>query len=217
MSLKDAKTNFVVQVATNLFMQKSINEVTMKDIAVEAGIGEATIYRYFENKENIVLGCILSLQKQVNKNYFKLDNGSTGFEKIEIFYNSYLDVFKKNPDYFYFLREFDTFMYAQNQEILRGYEKEVDQYHIEYLNAYELGLKDGSIKKQDNIETFYYSTTHSLLELCKKLSINKALLTQDKKIEKVEEIQCLINLILKSLKTCESNASKNLRKGSMSD
>ena len=51
MSLKEAKFNFVVEVATNLFMQKSINDVTIKDIAEKAGVGEATIYRYFSKKE----------------------------------------------------------------------------------------------------------------------------------------------------------------------
>ncbi len=47
MSLKDLKIKFVVDVATNLFLQDSINTVTIKDIAVAADIGEATIYRYF--------------------------------------------------------------------------------------------------------------------------------------------------------------------------
>ena len=209
MSLKDVKINFVVDIATHLFMQKSINEVTIKDIAVEAGVGEATIYRYFANKENIVLACVMMLQKDVNEHYFKLDKGNSGYEKIEIFFNSYLDVFKSNPDYFYFIREFDAFMYNQNPEILKSYEKGIDKYRHDFIEAYELGLSDGSIAKKENIDVFYYSTTHSVLELCKKLSIHQALLEQDKATQKVAEIECLIKIILKSLKPCESNASKN--------
>ena len=208
MSLKEAKINFVVEVTTNLFMQRSINDVTIKDIAVEAGVGEATIYRYFANKENIVLACVMMLQEDVGKHYFKLDEGKSGYEKLEIFYNSYLDVFKTNPDYFYFIREFDAFMYTQNPQILKSYEKGIDKYRSDFISAYELGIQDGSIAPIENIEVFYFSTTHSILELCKKLSINKALLTQDKTLKKVAEIECLINLILKSLKPCESNASK---------
>ena len=209
MGLKEAKMNFVVEKATSLFMQKSISEVTIRDIAIEAGVGEATIYRYFENKENIVLACVMHLQKEINENYFKLDEGKTGFDKIEIFYLSYLDVFKTNPDYFYFVKEFDAYMYTQNSSILKNYEKGIDQYHSNFINAYELGLKDKSIEPVKNIDVFYYSTTHSLMELCKKLSIKKALLTQDKKIKKIAEIQCLIKIVLNSLKSCESNASKN--------
>ena len=201
MTLRDAKIKFIVETATTLFMQKSINEVTIKDIATQAGIGEATFYRYFSSKENIVLACAIALQENVSTKYFRLDEGKTGFEKLEIFYNSYLDVFKDNPDYFYFIREFDAFMYTQNPSILKSYEKGIDKYRSDFIEAYELGVKDGSLKPMENLVDFYYSTTHSLMELCKKLSINKALLTQDKTLKKTAEIQCLIKIILNYLET----------------
>lgn len=200
MSLKEAKYNFIVEVATNLFMQKSIGEVTIKDIADKADVGEATIYRYFSKKESIVLACVMMLQNNVSSRYFNLLLGKTGYEKIEIFYNSYLDIFKDSPEYFYFIKEFDAYMYTQHPSSLKTYEKEIDKYHQDFIEAYELGIQDGSIEPVKNVDVFYFSTTHSLMELCKKLSINKALLTQDKTIKKVAEIQCLIKIILKSLK-----------------
>ena len=50
MSLKDVKMNFLVDIATDLFICRSIQDVTIKDIAVSAQVGEATIYRYFGKK-----------------------------------------------------------------------------------------------------------------------------------------------------------------------
>ena len=88
MSLKEAKFKFVVEVAANLFMQRSINDVTIRDIAEKAGVGEATIYRYFAKKESIILACVMLLQSRVSESYFNLKEGKTGYEKIEIFYNS---------------------------------------------------------------------------------------------------------------------------------
>ena len=202
MSLKEAKFNFVVEVATNLFMQNSINDVTIKDIAQKAGVREATIYRYFAKKESIVIACVMMLQNNVSQNYFNLPAGKTGYEKMEIFYNSYLDIFKDSPDYFYFIKEFDAYIYTQHPMSLKTYEKEIDKYHQEFLENYGQGIQDGSIEPVRNVDVFYFSTTHSLMELCKKLSMNKALLTQDKTIKKVAEIQCLIKIILKSLKNC---------------
>ncbi len=200
MSLREAKFNFIVEVATSLFMQNSINDVTIKDIALKAGVGEATIYRYFVKKESIIITCVMMLQNRISQNYFNLQEGKTGYEKLEIFYNSYLNIFKDSPDYFYFIKEFDAYMYTQHPSSLKTYEKEIDKYHQDFIEAYELGIKDGSIDQVKNADVFYFSTTHSLLELCKKLSINKALLNQDKTIKKVAEIQCLIKIILKSLK-----------------
>ena len=200
MSLKEAKIKFVVDVATNLFLSDSINTVTIKDIAVAADIGEATIYRYFSNKENIIMACINNLMETVARDYFKLSQGKTGFEKLAIFYESFLDVFKDNPDFFFFLKEFDAYIYATRVRNLKAYERDISQYKIYYINAYDLGLQDGSVKEIKNIDVFYYSTTHSILELCKKLSLKRALLTQDKSIKKAAEIQCLIKLILQGLK-----------------
>ena len=72
MSLKETKINFIVDIATDLFMCRSVNEVTIRDIAISAQVGEATIYRYFKKKENIVVACVLKLQNDINQKYFKL-------------------------------------------------------------------------------------------------------------------------------------------------
>lgn len=200
MSFKDLKANYIVDAAASLFLKNSISEVTMKDIADEAGVGEATIYRYFSKKQNIVLAVSLKLKEKVFKGYFNLSKGKTGFEKVEIFYNSYLHIFKENPAYFYFIKEFDSFMSLESDVSLGEYEKEIDSFKSEYLKAYQEGLSDGSIKQIENINVFYFSTTHALLELCKKMAVSKELLNQDKNSKKAAEIEYLIKIILDSLR-----------------
>ena len=199
MSLKDAKINFLVDTATDLFMARSVNEVTIKDIASAAQVGEATLYRYFSNKQNIVIHAALKMQVLVNKDYFKLEKGKTGYEKLAIFYESYLQIFAKHPNYYKFLSEFDAYMANDHSDDINRYENAINAYKNHYIDAYYLGLKDGSIKEQEDIEMLYFATTHALLELCKKLS-NKAVLNQDLRIEKTSEIQCLINIVLNKIR-----------------
>ena len=43
MKFKDAKKNFLIETAIKLFLSESIDKVTIKDIASEAGVGEMTI------------------------------------------------------------------------------------------------------------------------------------------------------------------------------
>ena len=199
MSLKDVKQNFLVDIATDLFIARSIQEVTIKDIAISAQVGEATIYRYFGKKQTLVVKAAMKLQEEVNAESFKLEEGKNGFEKIKIFYLSYLQIFDSHPEFFKFINDFDVFMAGEEGDDMDSYETVVGQYKTGFMNAYEEGLKDGSIKKQNNIEMFYYSTTHALLELCKKLSIKKAVLNQDNVIEKRAQIQCLVDIILSAL------------------
>ena len=199
MSLKDAKVNFLVDMATDLFMTRSISEVTIKDIAVSAQVGEATIYRYFGSKQNIVVQSAMKIQGIVSTDFFNLKKGNNGYEKLKVFYNSYYEIFIKHPNFYKFLNEFDAYVSIEDSNITNPYENAIDAYKKFFMEAYELGLKDGSVKKQDNIEMFYFSTTHALLELAKKLVFKKAVLNQDTRIEKTSELQCLIDVILASL------------------
>ena len=198
--MKDFKLDFILKTATDLFVTRGISEVTIKDIADKAEIGEATVYRYFGTKTNIVLACALALGKQTYEEFFDLSKGKTGYDKLEIFYNSYLNVFKKSPSHFYFIKEFDAYMCSRGETSLNEYEKNLDLFKQDFMEAYKLGLSDGSVKEIKQIEVFYFSTTHALLELCKKLSMKKGVLEQDKTLKKVSEIKCLINIILSSLK-----------------
>ena len=199
MSLKDAKVNFLVDIATDLFMCRSIQEVTIRDIAISAQVGEATIYRYFGKKQELVVQAAMKLQGIVSKDYFKLDEKLNGFQKLEAFYLSYLNIFDNHRDFYKFLSEFDSYMSVENKDVLNPYENAIDQYKSAFMNAYKQGLKDGSVKEQKDIELFYFSTTHSILELCKKLAL-KAVLNQDLAIEKLGEVKCLINIVLNTLK-----------------
>ena len=199
MSLKDVKINFLVDIATDLFMVRSISEVTIKDIAITAQVGEATIYRYFGSKQNLVMQAAMKLQTIVSEGFFRLEKGKNGYEKLALFYESYYDIYKKHPNFYKFLNEFDAYIAVEQSEDMNPYESAIDQYKNFYMEAYQLGLKDGSIKKQKDIEMFYFSTTHALLELCKKLAYKKAVLNQDKTIEKDSEIKCLIDIILGSI------------------
>ncbi len=200
MGFLDLKKTYIVDVATSLFLSSGIDNVTVKDIADAANVGEMTIYRYFGKKQAIVAGAVLSLQDIVASDYFDLAKAKTGFEKLEMFYSSYLEIFKHKPEYFRFIREFDLMMMGEDEATLKQYEKGVDAFKVAYLDAYNLGLKDGSVKEIENIELFYFATTHALIELCKKLSYKKGVLAQDKHIKKSDEIKCLIETILNSLK-----------------
>ena len=201
MTLKDVKVNFLIDIATDLFMQRSIQDVTIKDIAMAAQVGEATIYRYFGKKQAIVAQSAMKLQDIVTTDFFQLNQEMNGYQKLEEFYLSYLHIFEKHPDFYKFLNEFDIYMSEEKSDLLNPYENAIDQFRTAFMEAYQEGLKDGSIKAQKDIDTFYFSTTHALLELCKKLAFRKAVLNQDNNLQRSDEIKCLIDIVLQALKS----------------
>ena len=199
MTIADAKTNFIVDEALSLFFERSISDVTVRDIAVRAGVGEATIYRYFSTKQNLVCAAAAKLERQIFENYCELSYADSGWEKLALFYKSYAEIFRSHREFFKFINEFDAFMIGEGKTDVSEYASGLDLFKSLCLNAYELGVKDGSIAPVSDWQTFYYATTHALLELCKKLS-SPDIVRQDSGTNKEEEIAALTDIILHKLK-----------------
>lgn len=197
--IKDNTMNFIVEEATTLFLDKSIVSVTMSDIAKRIGIGEATLYRYFQKKQNIVMQASVKLSKSVVETYFNLNTDTSGFTQLTSFYKAYEDIFSNHPDYFKFINELDAYIITENVSDKREYETNINVYKEIFENAYKKGLSDNSVKKIEDVSTFYYSTTHALLNLCKFLSTKQAI-EQTKDVKSSDEIKTLISIILAALK-----------------
>ena len=201
MSIKDAKSNFIIDEALALFFSRSLREVTVHDIAVRAGVGEATIYRYFSTKQNLVCAAATRLQKRIYETYFDFSHAANGMEKLTLFYKTYQTLFATHREFFKFINEFDAFMLGEGKTDNNEYASGLDMFKTLCDQAYAQGLSDGSIAEIEDWETFYYATTHALLELCKKLS-SADVVRQDKSAHKEKEIATLTELILFKLKKC---------------
>ena len=113
MTIKDAKKNFIIDVACELFLERSINDITIKDIAQAAGVGEATVYRYFEQKQRIAVAVAEKLQKKVYTEYFNLLSDGNGYTQIKKFYENYVNIFISSPSFYRFIKEFDAYMLSE--------------------------------------------------------------------------------------------------------
>lgn len=198
MKFKDLKKKYLTEVATELFLKNTISEVTVKDIAEAADVGEATIYRYFENKSNIVKTCALSLQNKVYSDYFAIA-GQNGYEKISRFYNVYLEIFTRHPDFFKFISDFDAYAVSEKGISLEEYSEGLDLFKNAFFQAYNEGIADGSVREIPDAELFYYTTALSLITLCKKLASGR-IVKQDELFSAPEKVQQLIDIILFSVK-----------------
>lgn len=199
MSIRDVKLNYIVETALALFLEQSIHNVTVRDIAEKAGIGEATVYRYFSRKQNIVQAAAEKLEKEVLSHYFRPMPEKSGAGRLTAFYEVYLRVFRDHPEFYRFVREFDSYLLSEGISSSEEYAAGIDKFYDYFMEAFRDGVADGSIKNKEDPRIFYYATTHAMLELCKKLSIAGDIVRQDSTIERVDEINELKRVILLSL------------------
>ncbi|MBO4535515.1 MAG: TetR/AcrR family transcriptional regulator [Clostridia bacterium] len=195
MSLQQAKINYIVETAAALFLERGIGAVTIKDVATQVGVGEATVYRYFATKQHLVILAAQQMADDIHASYFDLTKAQTGLDKLRAFYRNFLRIYLEHPEYYRFIFEFDATVQAQVG--LEGYEKTLLPYLQDYMDAYQLGREDGSVQEVEDVKLFYLTTTHALLGLCKKLTMDKVVLEQDAYGR--QEIECLIRTIVYSL------------------
>ena len=200
MTMKDVKQNHIIESACALFLERSLPAVTLKDIAVSSGVGEATVYRYFSCRSELIVACAVKLQEQVEREFSDISGAFTGYEKLARFYGVYLDLFLKKPALYRFLNEFDAYCINEGALDLEIYADNMDKFKAIFDLAYKEGLSDKSVRPQTDIDLFYYTTTHSILSLCKKLAVGGGITRQDKITDNVAEIRTLTDIILSALK-----------------
>ena len=83
---------------------------------------------------------------------------------------------------------------------LDEYSDNLDVFRDAYLAAYNDGVKDGSVREIENPELFYYTTTHAILSLAKKLAVEGGIVRQDQKTDQIGELRTLNGTFLYSLR-----------------
>ncbi|MBP5618238.1 MAG: helix-turn-helix transcriptional regulator [Clostridia bacterium] len=200
MSIKDAKLQFLTDEAIELFLERSIGGVTVRDIAQHSGVGEATVYRTFGGRGALILACALKLQARVSERFFAAGRaGHTGFERLTALYAVFPDLLEEEPGLYRFLSEFDAFCLAEQPEGLAEYAENIDRVREVFFSAYEAGVREGSVRPLPDPDAFYYTTTHAMLSLCKKLAAERLILPQDNCVDPVAEARLMGEIVLSYL------------------
>jgi TetR/AcrR family transcriptional regulator, fatty acid metabolism regulator protein len=117
----------IMKAALELFSKEDFNQATMRSIAKKAKIVPSNIYKYFENKDELLSALLDAVAEQILKGteeQFLLSDSTR--EKIYKLTYYYLDYYQKNPGVAYLI-------YGRNT-LQHWYE-----YHSIYNRARELG------------------------------------------------------------------------------
>ncbi len=146
---KEQRRKYVMNIAEKLFFKKGYDEVSMNDIANEAGLNKSIIYRYFKNKESLYFAIVLRGTRIFNKMFkenVKLQKN--GIKKLEEAGRAYFEFYKNYPDYH------DAYLYSRSQRFEFKeieYAPEIDLLTKEIMkticNAIQEGINDKTIRK----------------------------------------------------------------------
>jgi len=188
--------------AIKVFGEKGFQNATIAEIARDAGIGDATIYEYFESKEDLLLAIPVEITKELIPEINDHMMGIKGaFNKLRKFIWWWLNYIEKNPGYgSIVLLELKTNKKYVSTE---AYQAARIFYRI-VLDIMKEGQEEGTIKKEMNI-----FLARSLCVGAIEHIVIRWLL-KDKKYSLTQYADGLTDLLIDSFRIKDVNSSKDV-------
>jgi len=200
---REKNTQKMLEGALIVFENKSLESAKMTDIADAAGIGVASLYRYFQTKADIALQVGILYFEEVNEQLRKiLEKELTGRDKIELMMREYQNKDEASIRFFKFVEELDHYIeqLEQKPERIKVYEKAIYEQLPNFEEALKEGIEDGSISESINLKYTLDTINHTLMSLKQKFSTRGHVVSIDTEEAHDGELELLISIFLSYLK-----------------
>lgn len=193
----------ILGIALKVFSAIGIDQSNMTDVAKASEVGVATLYRYFDNKTNLVIETGVEAWSQINTKYESaveviITEEISGIDKLEKLLNLFYKIFTEEKNFVCFLDGFDNYMVnnSVSPDMLETYENEILKIDPYVCKVYKDGVKDNSIKEMEDIDLFIKTIGHSLLALSQKALIRNRIVKSDQKERLMDEMKLMIKMVI---------------------
>lgn len=191
----------VIYAALEFFSENGIENSKVSDIANKAGVTERTVFRYFKTKNDLVLAAALlfwnNRVSEINE-LMKDDEikNLNGIDRVKFILKKYTELYDFAKKELIFCYEAETYLNRSEKLILLKNRppKDFNKSNDPLAKAIRVGLKDKTIKNNDNIDLIYLNTYDSLLGFMQKLALTEDL-SNDENIKK--RLDLFIDSIIK--------------------
>lgn len=172
-SLKEARRRLIIDTAFQIFVEQKIEPVSMGEIASAAGIGRATLFRYYANKlELVVAVCAAKWKEYLDELDAKRPLSSIGdipaIDRFTFTLDSYIDMYRYHKD---LLQYNDNFNHYVTHEGVR--EEQLEEFHASLYSVdtrlewmYEKAKEDHTFRTDIPREEFFRVTVHTMMTAC---------------------------------------------------
>ena len=206
---KTVRIERILDVAFELFATRGIEPVTMNDIAQKAKIGVASLYRYFETKEILVVKTVTHawstrmedvLPNLVKPKYTIAD----GYSQLKVIFELFIKLYEKQTAFLRFIYLFDAYAVKEKipKENTTNYESKILLVKQIISIAIHKGIEDGTINKKygKTGDILYFTLIHTFFSTAQKLAISGNLLDMDSQMNGAKQLTLLSDILLEGLK-----------------
>lgn len=167
----------MLETGFRIFAEKGIEAVRMQDVADAAGLGIATMYRYFSGK----LAFVIAVGAKKWAEYFlEIENEyvrrggemMSAAEELEFYLSAYILLYREHKDILRFNQNFNGYVIHEGAtaEQLADYLRAVEPFLKKFHRLYEKGRQDGSIRTDEPEQAMFNATMHIMLAVCSRFA-----------------------------------------------
>ena len=195
---KQQRRQSIIDIAKDLFLEQGVHTIQMQDVATAAGIGIATLFRYFPKKEYLMIAATNAITGEMATNVGQIvEQNCTAYEKIEQILDYYIDI-TKDPQH-------RLAKYFESFDLYEKIAEESPEQYTEYLCArnkladilltlVEQGKQDASLRADVDLDLFIMTMVQSFSIFTFKSRLTKhapnvsTLLSADKQLLMMKDI-----------------------------
>ena len=157
----------LLEAGLRLFSERAIEQVSMTDVAEAAGVGVATLYRYFSTKPLLVLAVSIWSWEVYTAEALRVQTGEgrTAAEEFAEYLDSFVDLYRNHKDILRFNHFFNVYVQSEalSGEMIETFNSMIAPLESRFRRTCVKAEEDGTLRTDVKPEALFACTLHLML------------------------------------------------------
>jgi len=169
---KEQKKAMILKEAQQLILEKGLDHLNMDEVAERAEVSKGSLYLYFNNKTDLVLGICHKASDMMNALTSKvLTENKTGLEMVYQIGLNYIRFATEHPEFYRamrFLENYKDTVQAKDSKYIGLCSQNRQESFRVMVRAIQIGMQDGSINKSydaQQLALLLWATSHGVVNM----------------------------------------------------